>query len=153
MSCKHIPEKIETELGITYKCWLCGKNITSLKRRLGNLWIKQRTYEGQGHGYMSWLQGIYTTITTGGVLYIIFGGKNNGVALWILICYYIIQVAFETWIGYMDYHKWKLAQRQNTLGSIFSPTTTETLRILNELREKFIPEDTTPSIVETFKRE
>jgi abortive infection bacteriophage resistance protein len=152
MRCNHIPERIETELGTLYKCKVCGEDITHLGRRIQNLYIKQRFYQGQGQSYTSWIQGIYNTIQTGGILVLIFGGeKVKMLAIWVFVLAWAIQTIIETWIGRQDYKKWRLAQRQTTLAASFTPATVETLRILNELRDKMAPELKKPSILDQLK--
>ena len=152
-SCKHIHyETTETELGKTYKCKDCGKNITHWPRRLGNLYNKQRLYQGQGASYTSWIQGIYNTIQTGGILVLLFGGERTKMlAIWVFILAWLIQMAVETWIGRKDYKQWKMAQRQSILGASFTPVPVEILRILNELRDKIIPEKKQSSVLDQFK--
>lgn len=146
---QHIPQRYDTELGTIYKCLSCGQDITRWTRKLQNLYIKQRYYQAQGQSYTSWFMGMCQTIQTGGILALIFGGDNaRTVAPWIFFFGWLAQTIFETWMGRMDFKKWKMAQRQTTLGASFTPTTVETLRILNELRDKIAPELKKPSILD-----
>ena len=153
--CKHkSPNKTETELGTIYNCPDCGENITKWPRKLQNLWIKQRFYQQQGISYTSWVQGIYNTIQTGGILVLIFGGENTKIiAIWVFILAWLAQAVFETVIGHKDYTKWKVAQRQAVFSGSFSPTTVEMLRILNELRDKVCPELKKPSCLDYYKKD
>lgn len=156
MKCKHpAPTRHDTELGTVYTCEICGEDITHLLRKIQNLYIKQRTYQGQGQSYTSWVMGISNTIQTGGIIMIMWmmiTGNSIEIAVWVLIVAWAFQMSFETWVGYKDYTKWKLAQRQATLSSSFTPPVVETLRILNELRDKIIPEKKTPSILDNYKK-
>ena len=95
--CKHsAPQRIETELGTIYKCLDCGQDITHLSRKLQNLYIKQRFYQGQGQSYTSWINGMGQTFRTGGVLALIFGGDNVAeLALWIFALGFLVQTPFS----------------------------------------------------------
>ena len=154
MACEHQYERLDTELGRVWRCKKCGKDLTRFFRRIQNLFIKQRLYQGKGVSYTSWVNGIYNTIQTGGILVLIFGGDNTRmIAVWVFVLAWILQTSVETWIGYKDYTRWKMAQREATLTRSYDPVATENNRILNELRDKIIPEKKRPSILDTFRKQ
>ncbi len=149
---QHIPQRIETELGVVYQCSSCGQDITHFTRKLQNLYIKQRFYQGQGQSYTSWLQGIYNTIQTGGIIYIILGGKARGLAIWVFILAWLMQTIFETWLGRQDYKKWKMAQRQTTLSASYTPITAEMYGMIRELHQAKFPDKQRPNILDQITK-
>ncbi len=132
---------IETIFGKRYVCDICGQEFESTKRKIANLWVKQRFYQSQGASYTSWIAGIYNTIQTGGIIYLIIGGeKAKGVAIWIFILAWLLQALFETWIGHKDYTKWKLAQTGSTLGSSYTPLQQDWNDRIRKIEKKIAPE-------------
>ena len=85
--------------------------------------------------------GLYNTIQTGGVLYLLFAKDgNDSIALWVLVMAWLIQAILETILGRKDYKKWKLAQREGVLSASYTPLTIETYDMLKDIHQKVCPE-------------
>lgn len=119
-------EKIITELGVKYKCEICGEYFVSLKRKVSNSWVAQRYYQGRGAAYTTWFNGLSNSIQTGGIIMLLLqsltGHKPD---LWILPILWFIQTVTETWLGLKDYKYWKIAQNESIFSIKYSPAAIE----------------------------
>ncbi len=153
-TCKHIPNRIETELGMIYRCLICGQDITHWERRFWNGWIKFRIYCSRGEAYIAEINAIWNLCISAGVGASFYRMAELGFSYKVLLLplLIILQKLLVFYLGWKDYTKWKLAQRENTFGASLSPFTVESLRILNELRDKIVPEKKQKSILDEYNK-
>ena len=134
-SCNHPSRKpIVNEIGVQYyQCNDCKKRLISVRRRLGNLWLLQRFYQSRGASYTGWLMGLMNMVQTGGILVLLLSPQNSKPAIWVFIIAWLLQQSFETWWGYKDYTKYKLAQTEGLLGLPYSPYALEVLKRIKKI--------------------
>jgi len=120
---------IETELGKYYICDKCGKKFVSLRRKVFNLWIAQRFFQGRGCAYTGWFMGLSQAIQTGGIAFLFIKAATGWLPpIWLIAVLWLSQATFETWTGYKDYKHWKLAQNEGLYGFNYSPMAVEQLK-------------------------
>mgnify|MGYP001586058208 CR=1 FL=1 len=150
--------KIETEFGTYYICDICQERFVGWKRKIANLWIAQRFFQGRGTVYTSWFNGLANTIQTGGITFLliqsIFGKMP---AIWILPIIWLFQTIGETWLGIKDYKKWKIAQKEALYGFPYSPLGIEQLQRLRNIEKSVCEKLNLPyqkdSIIDLIQKE
>ncbi len=154
--CKHLDRKeVATELGAFYICQDCGVSFVSKPRKLANLWIAQRFYQSRGSVYTGQLRSLLNSVQAGGIIFLLVKAVWNVMPpLWLLPVFWLIQLAVETFIGRLDFKKWKVGQTEGLFGFQYSPLSVETLRRLKNIEKKVNPEEyREDSVVDSFVKE
>ena len=141
--CKHSGiETVITELGTYYICQSCHQLFVSQKRKLINLWIAQRFYQGRGAVYTGQIRSLLNAVTTGGIILLLLQAVWGEMPpLWILPLLWLVQTVSETLIGFRDFKKWKIAQNEGGFGLQYAPLTVELIRRLKNIEKVVNPED------------
>ena|SRR3990167_1736870 len=145
---------LETELGAFRVCDICGKPYEGWKRKLANYWIKWKFYTTRGEAFIADINGLWNTIGGGamGILAYKFVAENSKISLLILGSVWIFQKLLVLVLGYLDYHYWKIAQREGLYGFRFSPFAVEQLRRLKNIEKMVNPKDyKEESVVDYFE--
>lgn len=140
--CRHSLEKVINELGTYQICKLCGKTFVSKRRKLANLWIAQRFYQSRGSTYTGQVRSLLNAVTTGGIIFLLIKAVWDEIPpLWILPCLWLTQAIVETYMGIIDFKKWKIAQYEGLFGFQFSPFSIENLRRIKNIEKVVNPTD------------
>ena len=145
--------KIESELGTYYICDICNEKFENWKRKIANLWIAQRFFQGRGITYTSWVNGLFQAIQTGGMVFVLIKlATGNMPPMWIIPIVWFLQMLGETWLGFKDYKKWKIAQRESLYGFPYSPFAIEQLQRLKNIEKVVNPKEfKEESVIDYFK--
>ncbi len=143
MNCKHgKAHKVIRETGvIIYRCDFCDQELQSFKRRLTNFYVIYNFYTSRGDMFLAKFEGIFNSIGGIGVGFLLLQGYLGKLpSFWLLPLLYIVRQSLSFFLGYKDYKKWKISQRESVFGIRYNPQTVEMFKRIKNIERKVAPD-------------